>query len=148
MYVYDSHVGAMAKIWNCGFDNHARWVGFWSFPIGFQVLHQTVNKIFTANQGFTKGIWENQVLKANLHSANDTFCWWMLSFQSPFEENETWIIFKATCSVYLSRVLPKKEKNSAFCMNWRATVGSGALLAPHWVQWGTTGESPWNIYNL
>ena len=39
--------------------------------------------------------------KADLHSANfrrtnDTFRWEMLSFQSPFEENEIWIICKAT----------------------------------------------------
>ena len=28
---------------------------------------------------------------ANFSPANEIFCWWMLSFQSPFEENEIWI---------------------------------------------------------
>ena len=38
----------------------------------------------------------------DLHSpyfscANDTFHWRMISFQSPFEANKIWIIWKATC---------------------------------------------------
>ena len=41
-------------------------------------------------------------VKADLHSANfsranDTFRWRMFSFLSPFENNEIWIIRKATC---------------------------------------------------
>ena len=41
-------------------------------------------------------------LKADLHSANfsrvnETFRWRILSFQSPFEADEIWIICKATC---------------------------------------------------
>ena len=34
---------------------------------------------------------------ANFSRANDTFLWRILSFQSSFEENEIWIICKATC---------------------------------------------------
>ena len=70
MQVYDNHVGRIAKIGHCGFEIPAGWVGFWSFPIVFQVLHYTVNTIFTPNQGFTKCIYENQVLKADLHWAS------------------------------------------------------------------------------
>ena len=33
----------------------------------------------------------------NFICANDTFRWWMLSFQSPFEKNKIWIICKAIC---------------------------------------------------
>ena len=32
-------------------DEH---IGFWSFPIFFQVLHYTGNKLFTLNQSFIK----------------------------------------------------------------------------------------------
>ena len=35
---------------------------------------------------------------ANFSRANDTFPRWMLSFQSPFEQNEIWIICKVTWS--------------------------------------------------
>ena len=34
---------------------------------------------------------------ANFSCGNDTFRWRMLSFQSPFEANEIWIICKAPC---------------------------------------------------
>ena len=52
-------------------------------------------------------------LKADLHSANfnrvnDTFRWRRLSFQSLFEENEIWIICKATCSVGSWKNIPQK----------------------------------------
>ena len=38
-------------------------IGFWPFPIFFQVLHQTGNKLFILNQAFIKNIWKNQLLK-------------------------------------------------------------------------------------
>ena len=34
---------------------------------------------------------------ANFSCVNDTFRWRMLSFRSPFEANEIWIICKAPC---------------------------------------------------
>ena len=34
---------------------------------------------------------------ANFSCANDALRWRMLSFQSPFEANEIWIICKTTC---------------------------------------------------
>lgn len=37
---------------------------------------------------------------ASFSRANDTFRCWLLSFQSPFQENEIWIICKITRSVY------------------------------------------------
>ena len=43
-------------------------LGFWSFPILFQVLHQIGNNLSTLNQAFIKSIWENQVLKLFLWS--------------------------------------------------------------------------------
>ena len=54
----------------------------------------------------TKLLWrsslENVEDKVDLHlvnfsHTNDTVCWRMLSFQSPFEVNEIWIICKAKC---------------------------------------------------
>ena len=41
-------------------DEH---LGFWSFPILFQVLHYTGNSVSTGNQAFIRNIWENQVLQ-------------------------------------------------------------------------------------
>ena len=48
-------------------------------------------------------------VKADLHSANfshasDTFRWQMPTFQSPFGENEIWVICKATCSVNVTYI--------------------------------------------
>ena len=56
------------------------------------------------------------IFKANLHSANfsranGTVRWRMLSFRSPFEENEIWIISKAT---YFKKklIITKSAENS------------------------------------
>ena len=43
------------------------------------------------------------------------------------------------------RALARKEKNSAFCMNWAIKHNwwsRGALQALQWVQWGTKRQSP------
>ena len=44
------------------------YLGLWSFPIFFGVLHETGQKPLTLNEAFMKRIWANQVLKPLLRA--------------------------------------------------------------------------------
>ena len=62
---------------------------------------------------------------------NDIFHWRMLSFQSPFKENEIWIICTATC--FKEKANHNKKaleiKNFFYFRNshWRCSVEKGVL---------------------
>ena len=44
------------------------YLGLWSFPIFFGVLHETEKKPLTLNEAFMERIWANQVLKPLLRA--------------------------------------------------------------------------------
>ena len=55
------------KLWG-SLAMQEEYLGLWSFPIFFGVLHETGKKPLTLNEAFMKRIWANQVLKPLLRA--------------------------------------------------------------------------------
>ena len=58
---------------------------------------------------------------ANFSRANGTFRWWMLSFQSPFDGHEVWIICEAICFKEKAYHDKKRWKLKTFLISEAAT---------------------------